>query len=191
MNKNINKIEIRKEIKLKLSQLDARAKARKSKLICENIFSYITELKGNRIGLYFPIQNEVNIEPIFELLLSSGCRLFFPRSSVKDEYIEYEMAEVTELQECKKSRYGILEPKEECLTEQTENLDIWLVPGIAFSQQGIRLGRGGGYYDRLLQFAKKKKVGILYEVQLYNGIPEEAHDIKMDVLITESGIYEL
>ena len=65
---------------------------------------------------------------------------------------------------------------------------IWLVPGLAFSEDGARLGRGGGYYDRLLNGADGIKVGLLFECQLAAQIPVMDYDIRMDYLLTEARI---
>ena len=87
-----------------------------------------------------------------------------------------------------KGCFGIPEPRSECLGCKIETIDIWLVPGAAFDSAGTRLGRGGGVYDRLLQDAAGKKIGVLYQSQLLDSLPSEAHDIKMDMLITQQQI---
>ena len=193
MNKNnkINKIQIRKEIRLKVRDIDLEEKKLKDEAICSYIFAYISTLKIGHLGLYFPMKDEVNIKPLIERLFNSEWKLFFPRSYMTEDFIKYEMARVSGFDDLESARYGILEPKKKCIVERPENIDIWLVPGIAFSKRGIRLGRGGGFYDRLLQFSKGTNIGILYEVQLYDELPEEVHDIRMNVLITESGIQKM
>lgn len=66
-----------------------------------------------------------------------------------------------------------------------EEIEMIVVPGVAFDRKGIRLGRGRGFYDRLLQNAKAIKVGIGYEFQLVDDLPSEPHDVPMDMVITE------
>ena len=191
MNNKINKIQIRKEIRLRVRDFNLEEKKLKDEVICKNIFTYIKTLNVCHLGVYFPIKDEVNIKPLIEKLFNSEWELYFPRSYIAENFIEYEMAKVSGFDDLESAQYGILEPKEKCLTERPENIDIWLVPGMAFSKKGIRLGRGGGFYDRLLKFSKGKNIGILYEFQLYDELPEEVHDIRMNVLITESGIQEI
>lgn len=81
--------------------------------------------------------------------------------------------------------FGILEPTEEAQTVSEEEIDLMLVPGVAFDRQHNRLGRGKGYYDRLLATLKAPKVGICYDFQLLDTIPTESFDKKMDMIMTE------
>lgn len=80
--------------------------------------------------------------------------------------------------------YSILEPAGDPFTEY-DAIDLCLIPGVAFDKEGTRLGRGKGYYDRLLPSIKAPKAGLCYECQLVDCIPSEPHDIRMDYLITE------
>ena len=92
--------------------------------------------------------------------------------------------------------YGILEPSAE-LHRQTERriavreLDLILVPGVAFDVHGARCGHGKGYYDKLLQTAKEKTplIALAFDCQIFPKIPTESHDVFMDKIITESTIY--
>ena len=66
-----------------------------------------------------------------------------------------------------------------------EEIEVIIVPGVAFDRKGRRLGRGKGFYDRLLQTAGATKIGIGYEFQLMDELPSEPHDVPMDIIITE------
>lgn len=68
-------------------------------------------------------------------------------------------------------------------------LNLVFVPGRLFCHSGNRIGRGGGWYDKILQNSKAIKVGVCYDIQVLKQIPQEDHDIKMDLIITESKIY--
>ena len=83
--------------------------------------------------------------------------------------------------------YGIEEPTGEAFTDYAA-IDFIVVPGVAFDAKGNRLGRGKGYYDKLLAQTSATKIGICYELQLFDEIPAEPHDIKMDFIITENNI---
>lgn len=80
--------------------------------------------------------------------------------------------------------FHIEEPKGEDI-HSVEEIEVIVVPGVAFDRQGMRLGRGKGFYDRLLATAKATKIGIGYEFQLVEEIPSEPHDVAMDMVITE------
>ncbi|MGQ1784336.1 MULTISPECIES: 5-formyltetrahydrofolate cyclo-ligase [unclassified Saccharicrinis] len=83
-----------------------------------------------------------------------------------------------------KGAYGIWEPTGAELL-QPEVIDVIIVPGVAFAASGNRMGRGGGYYDRLLpKLQSAYKVGVGFNFQLVEGIPTEPHDINMDCVIT-------
>jgi 5-formyltetrahydrofolate cyclo-ligase len=71
------------------------------------------------------------------------------------------------------------------------DLDVVVLPGIAFDRQGGRLGQGKGYYDRLLADVSSKctLIGLAFDVQLVEEVPMEPHDVRLDILITESDLY--
>ncbi|MCG8701237.1 MAG: 5-formyltetrahydrofolate cyclo-ligase [Bacteroidales bacterium] len=79
-------------------------------------------------------------------------------------------------------KYRIPEPGGEFFT-QYNDIDLIIVPGIAFDKENNRLGRGGGYYDRLLPNLGCTKIGLCYHFQLFDKIPHLDHDIKVDMVI--------
>ena len=79
----------------------------------------------------------------------------------------------------------MLVPKSEC---QVRVPDLVIVPGLAFSSKGERLGQGGGYYDRYLKEYKGIKIGICFSEQLNESIPADEHDIRVDYVVDESGV---
>ena len=112
-----------------------------------------------------------------------GKRIILPRvagSSVSLHAVETP-AELVE------GRFGILEPTPNAPIAEAK-ADIILVPGLAFDRSGIRLGRGGGYYDRLLSEFDGLRVGVCFEEVLFERIPAELHDERMDFLMTPSEI---
>lgn len=83
------------------------------------------------------------------------------------------------------SEYGIQEPTGKDFTNN-DNIDLIIVPGVAFDHQMNRMGRGKGYYDRFLSNLKSKtKIGICFDFQFFDQIPTNENDIKMDYIITE------
>nr|WP_302995843.1 5-formyltetrahydrofolate cyclo-ligase [uncultured Muribaculum sp.] len=75
--------------------------------------------------------------------------------------------------------------------EDIDNIELIIVPGIAYDNRGNRVGRGKGYYDRLLSRTKATKIGIGYDFQLVDEIDSEPHDITMDIVITDSRIINI
>jgi 5-formyltetrahydrofolate cyclo-ligase len=83
--------------------------------------------------------------------------------------------------------FGVLEPGEEC-PECDPKADVILVPGMAFDRSGARLGRGKGYYDRLLESFEGVRVGVCFEEQVVEAVPREPHDKRMQFLLTPAGL---
>lgn len=84
--------------------------------------------------------------------------------------------------------FGILEPTDETQMIPENQIDLIIVPGVAFDRAHNRLGRGKGYYDRLLSGLSAPKIGICYDFQLIDVVPTEPFDRKMDLIITEKEI---
>ncbi len=86
-------------------------------------------------------------------------------------------------------RFGILEPEPGAPETDPCRLDFILVPGLAFTREGGRLGRGGGYYDRwLCSLARRAPaVGVAFDCQIVPELPVEEHDVILDAVLTESG----
>jgi 5-formyltetrahydrofolate cyclo-ligase len=78
--------------------------------------------------------------------------------------------------------YNILEPDDNNYFP-VEDIELIIIPGVAFDKQKNRLGRGKGYYDKLLSNTEAFKIGICYDFQLVDEISTDAHDIKMDIVI--------
>ena len=186
---NIDKDKIRAELKKKYSSNKAVWKDSANFAICE-VIADLSEVKnGKIIALYSAMDYEVDLGRFAAEAFKRKQRLCFPRA-IKNaaDTPEYEMAEIVDLSELKTGRYAIPEPGSKCRICTKEKIDVWLVPGVAFAPDGIRLGRGGGVYDRLLKDAVGKKIGVLYQAQLLEYLPCEQHDIKMDMLVTEKGV---
>ncbi|MFA7257738.1 MAG: 5-formyltetrahydrofolate cyclo-ligase [Kiritimatiellales bacterium] len=138
------------------------------------------------VGVYMPLPDEVNITPIFQTLETNcvGAQSFFIPAF--DEAIgTYRMARLTT--ELRKGRFGIPEPVNPVFAAKDE-LNLILVPGVAFDRAGRRIGRGGGFYDRLLPQYDAVRAGLCFDFQCLETVPAEAHDIRMDWLITETKI---
>lgn len=71
--------------------------------------------------------------------------------------------------------------------EEIDNIELIVVPAVAYDRNGNRVGRGKGYYDRLLGRTRATKIGVGYDFQLVDDIETEPHDVTMDIIITESG----
>ncbi len=182
------KAALRTEYKARLRGLAAKEML-SEKLVSRLESSTLLDSASVMVG-FMPIKQEPDILGVMDRWLHNGRRLFLPVFSEADG--SYGLAEVGGLDEkwISRGKFGIPEPKSTISGVKSPfhfaMPAIWLVPGLAFTEKGVRLGRGGGYYDRLLKGADGVKVGILFECQLAAAIPALGYDIHMDFLLTEA-----
>lgn len=137
--------------------------------------------KAKTILLYHSLQDEVDTSSFLELW-KHDKRILLPVVKENDLIIcDYHPENL------KPGSFGILEPQGNEITDLSI-IDLIIIPGVAFDKNRNRLGRGKGYYDRLLSRLTAHKIGICYDCQITDLIPVEEHDIPMDYIITESGI---
>ena len=110
--------------------------------------------------------------------------LYLPRTRGHD----LEIARVTSETKMERGAYGVPEPVTDELAS-IQDMDLVLAPGVAFDREGNRLGYGKGYFDRLLKDCACPKVGLAYEMQMVDHVPEHQGDIPMDKVVTEEKIY--
>ena len=119
-----------------------------------------------------------------------GKRLFLPRYN--GEQRTYELVEITDVgHDLVPGRYGIAEPRPDkpaADRDFVENEVLFLVPAVACDRRGTRLGRGGGFYDRMLRSVRKPPAGVIYSCQLGDGLPCEEHDVRMGWVVTEKEV---
>ena len=135
------------------------------------------------VGAYLPLPGEVDITPLFQALEKIFYIPAFDKTSGS-----YRMARLTT--ELKKGRFGILEPAVPAFATGNE-LDLILVPGVAFDRTGARIGHGGGFYDRLLPQYHAIRAGVCFDFQCLDHLPVEEHDIPMSFIVTESQILKI
>jgi 5-formyltetrahydrofolate cyclo-ligase len=140
--------------------------------------------------LYAALGREVATEAILDDALAAGKAVFYPRLTADRKRVE--VVALRDRRSLRPGAYGILEPQGEAaaVLPDLERLLI-CVPGLAFSVAGVRLGRGGGHYDRLLaQLAPPAlAVGLAYSFQLLDELPAMEHDRRLDFIVTESALH--
>ncbi len=181
---------LKSEIVEKRKSLGKEGIKEKSAKIKENFYSLPEFKRAKNIMFYVSFNNEVDtIEMIKELLIKKEKNIIVPYV-VKGNPI-LQLSEIKNFDELEQKTFGILEPKEGFIREfDIKNLDLVIVPGIVFDEQGHRIGYGYGYYDRFLRKLKKnvKKIGFAYEFQLIDKIPQERHDVPLDIVITDKRV---
>jgi 5-formyltetrahydrofolate cyclo-ligase len=142
------------------------------------------------LALYSATQNEVITDDILNHALTLGRRVFYPRSAADGAP---ELAGINSGADLTVGRYGIREPggTERLSPDDCTGLTIF-VPGVAFDRQGNRLGRGKGWYDRMLARFEDKAtvVGLAYHFQIVEEVPVSAWDRKVNYIVTENEIID-
>ena len=144
------------------------------------------------IFFYVDVRDEVRTGQALPAALACGKRVVVPYCVDG----ELELFHLEVMAELEVGMYKILEPRKQLRNVaakriQPTDLDLAMVPGVAFDANGGRIGHGKGYYDRLLQHARADTllIGLAFECQIFQQIPAQAHDIYMDAVLTENQLY--
>lgn len=169
-----------------LSKEDIEEKNTKVK---NNLFSMPEFKKAKNILFYVSFNSEVDTHKMIKELLDNKEKNIVVPYVLKN-YPILQLSELKNFDNLEPKNFGILEPKKQYIREfNHEKLDLIIIPGVVFDENGHRVGYGYGYYDRFLKKVKKvKKVGLAFELQLVDKIPEEWHDVPMDVVVTENKV---
>jgi 5-formyltetrahydrofolate cyclo-ligase len=133
-------------------------------------------------GMYYSIGSEVQTHDLIQEFFNQGKEFALPRIEKNDLIFK----KISSLSDLERGSFGVMEPKEKC--EIVKNLDVILVPSIALTREGYRLGYGFGFYDRYLHGKKSKKIGLSYAKNVLKTFPHDDHDVKMDCLVTEDSV---
>jgi len=142
--------------------------------------------KSLNIMIYVSLPSEVDTRGLLEYLLCSGKNISVP--AVEGDHIA--AVRVRSLESLKPGKFGVFEPQlEHREYVEPRELDLVILPGLCFTEDGKRLGRGGGFYDRFLKLIPDSvhTIGLCYGAQVGQEIPFEEHDMKVDEIVTEDG----
>ncbi len=176
-----SKSELRRKILAALEQMSPAARAAGSRALCERLK---LQMRSARTIFFFaPMPGEMNLWPLLEEALAADKVVALPRfDSTSRNYLA---ARVRNLQtDLVAGKLGIREPNAACTDIPLDQFDLILVPGVAFDLRGHRLGRGKGYYDRLLAPATGVKCGVAFDEQIVEAVPVEEHDARMNFIVT-------
>lgn len=175
------KKEIRKRILKKRSSLSNLEQNEKSRKIAEKILRLKEFIRAENILLYMDFCNEVQTGLLIETCLLQGKKIGIPK--IQGEIMEF--YELHDIEDVEVGFFGIREPVSQIICQPEQAFVI--VPGVAFTRQGGRIGYGKGYYDRYLhQHPQYVTCGIAYDCQVMEQLPAEEHDVPLDMLITET-----
>ena len=171
------------------SRRQAPPSAESAEAAARRLVAMLEFRRAGSIGLYAALPDELETGSLFREAQSAGKRVALPRTRPG---VRLEFAWCASFEELRPGRYGVPEPPEGSHPAALADLDLLVVPGVAFDRSGGRLGRGAGYYDRLLSTTRRGAftVGVTSVHLVVDRLPTEAHDEKVRFLATEEGVIE-
>ena len=184
----MQKAELREAIAHRISQLSEKDRAAESRSICRRIIEALPQ-DPVTVCAYYAMPNEVDLKPLLDELLKKGFPLFLPRC----ESEKLVFRQVQDLSSLTKGSFDIPEPSTNASALDPQTASHVIVPGRAFDQKGGRLGRGNGGYDHWIADQRKTNPntlywGVCFECQLVPEVPMEAHDERVDAVVTARDI---
>jgi 5-formyltetrahydrofolate cyclo-ligase len=182
------KSELRDQILSEREAMDPGEVLKRSLAVKRLLFATPEYRSARTILFYISYDNEVNTHPMIQASFSEGKRVVVPKSNVRETTLL--LCELRCWDELAPGAYSILEPREDSVREvPVESIDLMIIPGVVFDLEGNRIGHGMGYYDRLLHTVHKAtRVGLAFGFQVFEKIPYEKHDIRVQKIITEDRV---
>ena len=169
------------------SAIDADTRKNASEQALASLLEFDSRCPSKTLFIYMDFRSEFPTGGFIDAWLGSGRTVAVPRVEGNDIVFYF----ISSSKDLERGSFGILEPVSGCLRADGDDCreGIVLVPGLAFSSDGARLGYGAGYYDRYLKCHKFKNViGLCFEVQIADGLPLTPYDVPMEMLLTERGL---
>lgn len=146
---------------------------------------------ATRLLVYVSTGSEVDTQGLIRQLLAMGRQVCVPRFEPATQGYATSMLHDFD-SELTTGQYGVLEPKPGVIRPSAlKQIDAALVPGLAFDETGNRLGRGRGHFDRLLGQTGGVRIALAFDFQVLDEVPAEAHDARMDFIVTETRVVNL
>jgi 5-formyltetrahydrofolate cyclo-ligase len=183
------KKQVRKEKLLWRKSLSPDEARSKSLLIAASVRALPEYAAAKCVLFYVSAKaNEVDTHALIREALANNVRALVPVTDFDRGALA--VAHIRAMEELVPARFGLLEPDpKRARLASPDDADIIIVPGVAFDREGRRVGFGGGYYDRLLSGNGALAVALSYEGQLVDKAPVGAHDVPVDVIVTEQAVY--
>ncbi|MDR3050798.1 MAG: 5-formyltetrahydrofolate cyclo-ligase [Oscillospiraceae bacterium] len=159
--------------------------ARQARAVTELVLAWPLYRAARTVLLYAPLGGELDTSALLDAALAQGKALALPRCGASGRM---DAAPVTNWRGLARGALGILSPPGDAPALPPRVIDLVLIPGVGFDAHGMRLGRGGGYYDRYLPGCAYPKAGLAFACQTVSALPREPHDAGVDYIITFQGI---
>lgn len=177
----MTKQELRDQIKARIKLMPAEDREAASVQICKEIIGSAEWKKARTVWLYAALPDEVNLEMLFHEALKCSKRILLPVVDGNDLQIRFYDPQHVAVQ----GKYNIIEPSSQCpQLRDPDGIDLAIIPGRAFTRDGLRMGRGKGYYDRKLASVRCPKWGVAFACQIVEELPADPWDIRLDRVIS-------
>ncbi|MGM9803372.1 MAG: 5-formyltetrahydrofolate cyclo-ligase [Muribaculaceae bacterium] len=179
-----DKAQLRKQMRaikalISPSQMSEQAQSVFSTIECLQAFKL-----AHNILLYCALPDELPTQSVLHRWSNLGKNIMLPRVDGNDiNILQFDANHLMH------GSFGIMEPSSECKSYNIHDVDLVIVPAMAYDAKGHRLGRGKGYYDRLLANARATKIGVGFNQQILALVPHHKHDVAMDIVVSASKIY--
>lgn len=184
---NAQKAALRKQVHAALQTVSPAARAVAAAQTGTQLKTQEFWRQATTILFFAPLPGEMDVWPLLEETLATGKIVALPRFDPAEQ--SYVACRVQNLRsEIVPGLFGVREPNAGCTEIPLGRLDLVLVPGVAFDLNGRRLGRGKGFYDRLLPETNGVKCGIAFNEQILNEVPTGRLDVTMDFILTPTRV---
>jgi 5-formyltetrahydrofolate cyclo-ligase len=180
---NKAKAELRSKIRAVLKTFSPEKRASNSANLCASLQQLKFFQNAASVLFFASLPEEPDLWPLLSEVLATKKLVALPCfDSENQAYVPRRVGDIRV--EIISGKFGIREPAPSCVAIPLQDMDLVLVPGVAFDVGGHRLGRGNGFYDRLLQNFRRKKIGIAFDEQMVEAVPVGKDDVKMDWIVT-------
>jgi 5-formyltetrahydrofolate cyclo-ligase len=180
-----DKSALRARVRESLRALTPENRAALSQALCDIARCQLAWQQSRAILFFAPLADEADVTPLLGDAWRTGQLTALPRYDSSSG--QYTAAVIQGVADLSPGRFNVLEPKAGCPSVPLNQLDLVFVPGVAFDLTGTRLGRGKGFYDRLLAEFRGHKCGVAFDTQIVATVPEEPHDVRVDSILTPAG----
>jgi len=183
------KTVLRDSVRARLKAIPPQGRLAASELLCASLAEADHWQTAEAILFFAPLPDEPNVRQLLEIALVTGKIVALPRFHAATQ--DYRAARIqNSTTDLIPGAFGISEPATHCPELPLNRLDLVLVPGVAFDALGWRLGRGKGFYDRLLTQVRGTTCGVAFDEQIVEAIPVGPHDVRLTCILTPTRLIE-